>query len=78
MPIVYHVTKCSNPRNRDVDYFKNTAVKTGELHFEKLAKRINDSTTVTVPMTKWRAAGFISPTCQATCAVKSLGNKMIG
>ena len=45
--INYKVTKCRNPKNPDTDFFKGTAVKTGELNFEKLAKRINDSTTVT-------------------------------
>ena len=45
--ITYKVSKCRNPKHPDEDYFKGTAVKTGELNFEKLAKRINDSTTVT-------------------------------
>ena len=45
--ITYKVSKCRNPKNPDVDYFKGTAVKTGELNFEKLAKRINNSTTIT-------------------------------
>ena len=45
--ITYKVSKCRNPKNPDVDYFKGTAVKTGELDFEKLAKRINNSTTIT-------------------------------
>ena len=45
--INYKVTKCRNPKNPDATYFKGTAVKAGELNFEKLAKRINDSTTVT-------------------------------
>ena len=45
--INYKVTKCRNPKNPDATYFKGTAVKTGELTMEKLAKRINDSTTVT-------------------------------
>ena len=47
MPITYAVKKVSNPRNRDVDYFHGQAIKTGELTLEKLAKRINNSTTVT-------------------------------
>ena len=45
--ITYKVQKTRNPRNPDVDYFHGVAVKTGELDFEKLAKRINYSTTVT-------------------------------
>ena len=45
--ITYKVVKCRNPKNPDADYFKGTAVKSGELTMEKLAKRINDSTTVT-------------------------------
>ena len=47
MPITYAVKKVSNPRNRDVDYFHGQAIKTGELTLDKLAKRINNSTTVT-------------------------------
>ena len=47
MAITYKVTKIRNPRNPDVDFFHGQAVKTGELNFEKLAKRINNSTTVT-------------------------------
>ena len=47
MAITYKVTKIRNPKNPDVDYFHGQAVKTGELNFEKLAKRINNSTTVT-------------------------------
>ena len=47
MPITYAVKKVSNPKNRDVDYFHGQAIKTGELTLEKLAKRINNSTTVT-------------------------------
>ena len=45
--ITYAVKKTRNPKNPDVDYFHGVAVKTGELNFEKLAKRINNSTTVT-------------------------------
>ena len=47
MAITYKVTKIRNPRNPDVDFFHGQAVKTGELTMEKLAKRINNSTTVT-------------------------------
>ena len=46
--ITYKVTKCRNPKNPDANFFKGTVQKTGELNFEKLAKRINDSTTVTM------------------------------
>ena len=47
MPITYAVTKCRNPKFPDANYYKGTAVKTGELNFDKLAKRINNSTTIT-------------------------------
>ena len=47
MPITYAVKKIRNPKFPDVDYFHGQAVKTGELSMEKLAKRINNSTTVT-------------------------------
>ena len=47
MPVTYAVTKCRNPKFPDANYFKGTVQKTGELTMEKLAKRINDSTTVT-------------------------------
>ena len=47
MPITYAVKKIRNPKNPDVDYFHGAAIKTGELTMEKLAKRINNSTTVT-------------------------------
>ena len=47
MPITYAVKKVSNPKNPDVDYFHGQAIKTGELTMEKLAKRINNSTTIT-------------------------------
>ena len=47
MPITYAVKKVSNPKNPDVDYFHGQAIKTGELTLEKLAKRINNSTTIT-------------------------------
>ena len=45
--ITYKVSKCRNPKYPNQDYYKGTAVKTGELNFEKLAKRINNSTTIT-------------------------------
>ena len=45
--INYKVSKCRNPKNPDVDYFKGTAVKTGEYTFEDLAADINNATTVT-------------------------------
>ena len=47
MPITYAVKKVSNPKNPDVDYFHGQAIKTGELTLDKLARRINNSTTVT-------------------------------
>ena len=47
MPITYAVKKVRNPKQPDVDYFHGQAIKTGELTLEKLAKRINNSTTVT-------------------------------
>ena len=47
MPITYAVKKVRNPKNPDVDYFHGAAIKTGELTMDKLAKRINNSTTVT-------------------------------
>ena len=47
MPITYAVKKVRNPRNPDVDYYHGQAIKTVELTMEKLAKRINNSTTVT-------------------------------
>ena len=47
MPITYAVKKVRNPKNPDVDFFYGQAIKTGELTMEKLAKRINNSTTVT-------------------------------
>ena len=45
--ITYAVKKTRNPRNPDVNYYHGVAVKTGELTMEKLAKRINNSTTIT-------------------------------
>ena len=47
MAINYAVKKTKNPKNPDVDYFHAQAVKSGELTMEKLARRINNSTTVT-------------------------------
>ena len=47
MPITYAVKKVRNPKNPDVDFFHGQAIKTGELTMEKLARRINNSTTVT-------------------------------
>ena len=47
MAITYAVKKTRNPKNPDVDFFHAQAVKTGELTMEKLARRINNSTTVT-------------------------------
>ena len=47
MPITYAVKKVRNPKNPDVDFFHGQAIKTGELTMDKLARRINNSTTVT-------------------------------
>ena len=47
MAINYAVKKTTNPKYPEVDYFHAQAVKTGELTMEKLAKRINNSTTIT-------------------------------
>ena len=47
MAITYAVKNVRNPRDPEVDYFHGQAIKTGELTMEKLAKRINNSTTVT-------------------------------
>ena len=47
MPITYAVKKVRNPKYPEMDYFHGAAIKTGELTMEKLAKRINNSTTVT-------------------------------
>ena len=47
MSVPYKVVGCRNPKYPTAKYYKGTAVKTGELDFEKLAKRINNSTTVT-------------------------------
>ena len=43
--IPYKVVGCRSPKHPDEKYYKGTAVKSGELNFEKLAKRINNSTT---------------------------------
>ena len=45
--ITYKVSKCRNPKYPEVNYFKGTAVKTGEYTFEDLAADINNATTVT-------------------------------
>ena len=45
--INYKVQKTRNPKFPDMPYYHGVAVKTGELNFDKLAKRINNSTTVT-------------------------------
>ena len=48
MPITYAVKKVKNPNGIEgTNYFHGQAIKTGELSMEKLAKRINNSTTVT-------------------------------
>ncbi|MBR6628505.1 MAG: HU family DNA-binding protein [Bacteroidaceae bacterium] len=48
MPITYAVKKVTNPNGIEgTDYFHAQAIKTGELTLEKLARRINNSTTVT-------------------------------
>ena len=48
MPINYAVKKVTNPNGIEgTDYFHAQAIKTGELTLEKLARRINNSTTVT-------------------------------
>ena len=47
MPITYAVKKVRNPKYPEENYFHGQAIKTGELTLEKLAKRINNSTTVT-------------------------------
>ena len=46
MAITYAVKKVRNPKNPDVDFFHGQAIKTGELTMEKLARRINNSTTI--------------------------------
>ena len=47
MPITYAVKKTKNPKNPETPFYHAQAIKTGELTLEKLAKRINNSTTVT-------------------------------
>ena len=48
MAINYAVKKVTNPNGIEgTDYFHAQAIKTGELTLEKLARRINNSTTVT-------------------------------
>ena len=48
MPITYAVKKVKNPNGQDgVNYFHGQAIKTVELSMEKLAKRINNRTTIT-------------------------------
>ena len=47
MPITYKVAKCRNPKNPDVDFFKGTAVKTGDYSFDDLAEDIALATTCT-------------------------------
>ena len=47
MAITYKVAKCRNPKNPDVDYFKGTAVKTGDYDFGELTDDIALATTVT-------------------------------
>lgn len=45
--ITYAVKKTKNPKFPETPYFHGVAVKNGELTMEKLAKRINNSTTIT-------------------------------
>lgn len=47
MPITYRVSKCKNPKYPEVNYYKGTAVKTGDYDFNDLAEDIAESTTVT-------------------------------
>ena len=47
MPITYKVAKCRNPRNPDAEYYKGTAVKTGDYSFDNLAEDIALATTCT-------------------------------
>ena len=47
MPITYAVKKVKNPKYPEMEYFHGQAIKTGELTMDKLARRINNSTTVT-------------------------------
>ena len=47
MAITYAVKKIKNPNGIEgVNYYHGQAIKTGELTMEKLAKRINNSTTI--------------------------------
>ena len=48
MAITYAVKKTKNPKGVEgTEYFHGQAIKTGELTLDKLARRINNSTTVT-------------------------------
>ena len=48
MPINYAIKKVKNPNGIEgTQYFHGQAIKTGELTLDKLARRINNSTTVT-------------------------------
>ena len=47
MPITYKVAKCRNPKNPDAEYYKGTAVKTGDYSFDDLAEDIALATTCT-------------------------------
>ena len=47
MPITYKVAKCRTPRNPDAEYYKGTAVKTGDYSFDNLAADIALATTCT-------------------------------
>ena len=48
MPINYAIKKVKNPNGIEgTEYFHAQAIKTGELTLDKLARRINNSTTVT-------------------------------
>ncbi|MBO7266405.1 MAG: HU family DNA-binding protein [Bacteroidaceae bacterium] len=48
MAITYAIKKIKNPNGIEgTEYFHGQAIKTGELTMEKLARRINNSTTVT-------------------------------
>ena len=48
MAINYAIKKVKNPNGIEgTEYFHGQAIKTGELTLEKLARRINNSTTVT-------------------------------
>ena len=48
MPITYAIKRVKNPKGVEgTEYFHGQAIKTGELTMDKLARRINNSTTVT-------------------------------